>query len=308
MFLEKSVAIGTVDTKIDEGNFKEGGSFVVPEVQLPTSPINFSLYQDLLDALVGSKFSIDYGALDNDILLKIFIRNLDPDVGTYLNMGIDGDTLFSYFEIRIWELPDSIYYPEETSYYLNEGYYARFSIPKSEAFLTFTQEIGIEQNDSLAFAFMENFNGGDEQWNGFGIETLDTPDSVTFKAVHLSRIGGGKRRIASNIINPDSLVSAGNTFSSDFQNIFQLRQNYPNPFNPSTKISYSLNKAGDVSLQIYNILGQPVHTLINEFQNPGNYEINFSVHDIKTSISSGIYFIQLKQNGLINTKKMVLTK
>ncbi len=76
LFLEKAVPlIGTINTKLDDGTFKEGESFTVPEAELSGA---FSIYQDLYNALVGGKFGIDYGAIDNDLIMKIYIRNLDP--------------------------------------------------------------------------------------------------------------------------------------------------------------------------------------------------------------------------------------
>ncbi|MCW8848631.1 MAG: hypothetical protein OQJ81_01530, partial [Melioribacteraceae bacterium] len=104
LFIEKAVTFGTINTKLDDGSFKEGQGFTVPEAELTGA---FSIYQELYNALVGGKFGLDYGAIDNDLIMKIYIRNLDPEAGTYKNLGQENDTLFSYFEIRIWELPDS---------------------------------------------------------------------------------------------------------------------------------------------------------------------------------------------------------
>jgi hypothetical protein len=308
LFLEKSVSFGKIDTKIDEGDFKEGGYFIVPEAELPNSPVDFSLYQDLYNALVGGKFSIDYGALKSDIEMKIFIRNLQTDTGRYTNLGTEADTLFSYFEIRIWELPDSNFYPEETSYYLNDGYYARFCIPKSEAFINFTQQIGFDTNEPLSFAFLETMTDNTDDWNGYGIENMDTPDSIVFKAIHLSRIGGGKRRIANNIIHPDSVLDVKLINSQEIPDKLTLIQNYPNPFNPSTIISYSLVESGNVKLNVYDLLGNHISTLTNDYQNPGSYEIKFNINDINTPVSSGIYFVQLRQNNSVVTKKILLAK
>ncbi len=306
LFLEKSVTFGTIDTKIEEGEFKEGKGFIVPEAVLPTTPIDFSIYQDLYNALIGGRFSIDYGALNNDLIMKIFIRNLDPTDGEYLNLGQENETLFSYFEIRIWELPDSNFYHENSSYYLNDGYYARFSFPKSDEFLNFLNVVGIGNQDSLAFAFMENIEGGTEDWNGYGIETLDDPDSIKFSAIHLSRIGGGRKRIADNDYNTVNGINISQLHG--IPNMAVLNQNYPNPFNPATKISYSINKSGHVSLDVYNILGKHVLTLVNQNQSAGNYEVEFSTADMTDKLTSGIYIYTLKNQNTITSKKMILMK
>ncbi len=85
---------------------------------------------------------------------------------------------------------------------------------------------------------------------------------------------------------------------------FQLEQNYPNPFNPSTVISYSIAKAGIVTLKVYNMLGQEVATLVNGYQAANSYDVNFNA----SGLSSGIYLYELRTGSNVITKKMVLMK
>jgi len=85
---------------------------------------------------------------------------------------------------------------------------------------------------------------------------------------------------------------------------YQLSQNYPNPFNPSTTISYSIPKEGNVVLKIYNVLGQEIKTLINQFQSAGNYKISFDA----SFLTSGIYFYSIRSDNFTQVKKMVLVK
>lgn len=86
---------------------------------------------------------------------------------------------------------------------------------------------------------------------------------------------------------------------------FTLFEAYPNPFNPSTKIKFNLSQAGNVSLKIYNVMGQLVKTVIeNTYKEKGVYELNVNMNNY----SSGIYFYQLTQGKQGMTKKMVLMK
>jgi hypothetical protein len=85
---------------------------------------------------------------------------------------------------------------------------------------------------------------------------------------------------------------------------FSLLQNYPNPFNPTTKIKFTISKAGFTSLKVYDVIGKEVAELVNEDKQPGVYEIEFSADDY----SSGVYFYQLKSGSFIQTKKMSLMK
>jgi len=88
-----------------------------------------------------------------------------------------------------------------------------------------------------------------------------------------------------------------------------LAQNYPNPFNPSTTISFNLPKAGNVKLDVYNIKGQRVKTLIDGFMNPDMHSVVWNGTDQNNqSVASGVYFYRLTANGKSETKKMLLMK
>jgi len=85
---------------------------------------------------------------------------------------------------------------------------------------------------------------------------------------------------------------------------FKLGQNYPNPFNPSTTISFSIKEAGQVTLKVYDILGNEVSTLINEVKQPGRYDVRFEA----ASLPSGTYFYKLVQGKNSEIKKLMLLK
>lgn len=85
---------------------------------------------------------------------------------------------------------------------------------------------------------------------------------------------------------------------------FQLSQNYPNPFNPSTNIKFSLDKAGKVSLTIYNVMGREITELVNQNMQAGVYSANWNASEF----SSGVYFYRLQFEDQIQMRKMVLVK
>ena len=85
---------------------------------------------------------------------------------------------------------------------------------------------------------------------------------------------------------------------------FSLEQNYPNPFNPSTTINYVLPVAGNVTLKVYNLVGQEVATLVNDFHTAGVYDVKFDA----SRLSSGVYFYSLKAGNYNQVKKMMLLK
>jgi len=90
---------------------------------------------------------------------------------------------------------------------------------------------------------------------------------------------------------------------------FTLYQNYPNPFNPSTKISFQIAKRSNVSLDVYSVLGQHIVKLVSGEFEPGKYTSEWNALDkLNNKVPSGIYFLQLRADNLIQTKKMVLLK
>lgn len=90
---------------------------------------------------------------------------------------------------------------------------------------------------------------------------------------------------------------------------FSLSNNYPNPFNPETKIGYFIPKACQVKLEVFNILGQRVRTLVDEAQTAGKKEVTWDGKDEKgNQVASGVYFYKLETENFSQTKKMVLMK
>jgi hypothetical protein len=83
-----------------------------------------------------------------------------------------------------------------------------------------------------------------------------------------------------------------------------LEQNFPNPFNPSTEIRFHLPQGGQVSLIVYNMLGQEVATLVNGVKTAGSYSVSFDAGDL----SSGMYLYRLQAAGFADMKKLVLLK
>ncbi len=102
--------------------------------------------------------------------------------------------------------------------------------------------------------------------------------------------------------NPSTSVSEDPTLGVPLA--YKLTQNYPNPFNPSTRIKYSIPERSQVTLKVYNLLGQEVATLINEEQPQGNYVALFEGNKLAT----GVYFYRLEAGKFKQTMKMLLLK
>ena len=94
-----------------------------------------------------------------------------------------------------------------------------------------------------------------------------------------------------------------------FPEVFALRQNYPNPFNPVTTIAYDIPEIANVRIDMYNILGQKVRTLVNGTHQPGMYHVRWNgTNDFGNPVSSGMYFYRISSEEFISVKKLVLMK
>lgn len=116
----------------------------------------------------------------------------------------------------------------------------------------------------------------------------------------------GKESITSNevLFNSGIEQKIGSNHQLKVVFDYNLEHNFPNPFNPSTTINYSIKEDGLVKLIIYNILGQEVRTLLNEFQNAGSYSIQFN----SENLPSGVYLYKLHSGSYSKILKMIVTK
>ncbi len=105
--------------------------------------------------------------------------------------------------------------------------------------------------------------------------------------------------------NSDWITGIGDDdFKVSLPNEISLYQNYPNPFNPATTIEYDLPKTAEVTLEVFDILGQKVDLLVNSKQEAGHYDVIWDGKDY----SSGIYFYRIKAGDFTETKKMLLLR
>ncbi|HKW13682.1 MAG TPA: FlgD immunoglobulin-like domain containing protein, partial [Candidatus Krumholzibacteria bacterium] len=103
----------------------------------------------------------------------------------------------------------------------------------------------------------------------------------------------------------------GRTIKGSVQKLFhnRLEQNFPNPFNPQTTIAFSIQKASNVHLSIYDVTGSRVRDLVDEKRVPGAYRVVWDGLNQKgNSVASGVYFYKLTAGEFTSAKKMVLLK
>ncbi len=122
---------------------------------------------------------------------------------------------------------------------------------------------------------------------------------------------------AQKVLNDGTLGNPTSVENENFDlSAYQLHQNYPNPFNPTTVISWQSPKGSHTTLKVYDILGNEVATLVDEYREAGRYEIEFQSALGNRQLASGVYFYRLQVGdpsissgqGFVETKKMILIK
>lgn len=153
----------------------------------------------------------------------------------------------------------------------------------------------IERNVNGKFEVIGFVNGHGTTTNRQSYSFIDNNPGTGIVQYRLKQVDFNGTYSYSNVVEVDLSTP----------NYFDLAQNYPNPFNPTTTIRYSIANAVNVSLVIYNTLGEEVMTLVNnQFTEPGVYNVVFDA----SNLASGTYIYRLTAGDFVMTKKMVLTK
>jgi len=113
----------------------------------------------------------------------------------------------------------------------------------------------------------------------------------------------------SGLIRTTAAASSADDYDPFVPGIFSLQQNYPNPFNPSTNIEFSLERAGNVTLEVYNVIGQRIRVLMDKYCATGTYTVEWDGRSENgQAVASGIYFYRLTSDEYSRTRKMMLMK
>jgi N-acetylneuraminic acid mutarotase len=173
----------------------------------------------------------------------------------------------------------------------------------------FTSAGGVSAN------YVARFNTQTNTWSSLGTGSSNGVSGIGYVYVSaLAVVGnevfvGGEFTLAGGIAS--TFIARWNSGTSRVEQLsptapktFLLEQNYPNPFNPSTTIRYQLPVASEVKLEVYDVLGKKIATLVNERQSAGSYQVVWNA----SGLSSGTYFYRLQAGTFVETKKMIMVK
>lgn len=279
---------------LDNIYFYEGSTALEPTVAAPTPPVRN-------ESDVTSLFSDAYPNVPVDTW------RTDWSAATLTDLTIEGNPTKKYTQLDFVGI-------ETVSNQLNVSDMTHFHIDVWSPNFTF---FGIKLVD---FGADGAYGGGDDvehqinftsptqgEWVSLDIPLSDFTGLTTKNNLAQYILVGqptGSTTVYVDNVYFYKLVSDVKEIGGSIPTDFALEQNYPNPFNPTTNISFSLPEAGNVSLKIYNALGQEVTTLVNQFMNAGRSEIAFDAANLPT----GIYLYSLTAGNFNSVKKMILIK
>ena len=269
---------------------------------------NNVIYQEeyLKDWYMESPWSQEQIQTRNDILLRFESPAIGPETFEYIDStDSEGNDVFPLMTI------------DTTSFYDDP---ADFIVPATN------------QDTMLQFVMFKWSDNSDIDWSykplaGFEQE-WPLPENMAYNNSQYQTAAWGGYPMGDLNWYPDQLadweanqrdadweriedyLNNGVTVSSEIEastpDGFTLSQNYPNPFNPTTVIPYSMPKAGDIQLKVFNTLGQEVMTLFEGRQQAGNHSVTFNA----SNLSSGIYFyrLQTQDGAVVLTRKLTLIK
>jgi hypothetical protein len=141
------------------------------------------------------------------------------------------------------------------------------------------------------------------------VTVSDTTTKVEYIRTYLPSEENAQRHNR-DVSHSYTIVKSGTTAdiieSTAVPDKFMLSQNYPNPFNPSTNIEFRISNGEVVTLDLFDVLGRKVATLVNQYEEPGAYVTRFDAQ--KLSLTSGIYFYRLTAGNVAQTRKLIVTK
>ncbi len=234
---------------------------------------------DLQAAIIGSQGWFATGIVDRDFSTSYYIN-------------FDG-----------WNEPNVPYIVVDY-FYITPVELSSFTASANNGTVNLNWSTATETNNK-GFEIERKSANGEYQNVGYtaGFGTTTEPKSYTFTD---NKVEGGQYtyRLRQIDLNGSSSYSKEVEVEVTSPKVFSLAQNYPNPFNPTTLIQYSIPAEQHVKLNVYNLLGEKVMTLVDGLQKSGQHEVSFNASDL----ASGIYFYKLEAGTQSSIKKMILMK
>lgn len=284
----------------DDGDFdffsgeREGNLNLFRNTGSATNPI-FALESKNFAAIdVGSLSAPTLADIDNDGDLDLFIGERDGNINFYRNTGTGTNPIFT-LETENYVAIDVGLFSTPTFTDIDQDGDLDLFIGENSGNINFFRNTGTATNPAFTLE-TENFNLLDTGYESAPcFVDIDGDGDDDFFA---GEFDGGLYFYRN--VTPLSVAAQ----ATPQRRYFILYQNYPNPFNPSTRIKYQLAISGHVVLTIYNLGGQEIATVVNEFQAVGEHEVTWQPN----GLPSGLYFYRIQAGEYSDAKKLILQK
>ncbi len=206
-------------------------------------------------------------------------------------------------------------------FYRNDGYQKQWIRIQCQGTVSNTSAIGamIRVKATIAgkavwqtqqLSGQTSFLGQNSQTIGFGLGDATTIDSLVVQWP------SGKKQVITNVAPKQFLSIAEEPTTAVTEprqpatpSRYRLADNYPNPFNPETVIEFELPRAGEVKLEVYDVLGHKIRTLVDQDRAAGIHRVIWDgKSDLSAAVASGIYFYRLEAADYTSAKRMLLTR
>ncbi len=295
-------SFATCGTKLFAGNYH--GIYFISENDTSWTQVN----NGLTDAYISSLTSIG-----NKIFAGTFGGNVFLSTNNGTNWTLETDGLVPGHGINSLTANDSYVYAADGDGVVWRRSLTDFNLPVE--LTRYTSSIK-SNNITLNWITATELNASKFEierkysaavWNKIG-EITAAGNSTSQKSYSYtdSKLAAGKYTYRLKIVDLDGTFKYSNEIQADISvpKDFSLSQNYPNPFNPTTSITYSLPKDGNVKLTVYNAIGIKVVTIVDEYKPAGNYSVQFN----GSNLASGIYMYRLEAENYSATKKLIILK
>ena len=292
---------GLADTLYTEGRYGSGGHYYFYNPDPIDEPNNWrlSLLNDLSDTYYADWDVSDIFHINSDAYSPMyyfypqitFSEEEGSEVMWYA--GSEGSDFY-------WSDDTMFYYPQDIDIYMKKS--TDLGETWTELENVTNTPGGIFPDKHLEVGVHLASTGTDDDVSVF----FQMPDFYTETYPPATGYEDFMNRVYVGIYSNDYAGEA--TVGNDIENLgptkFTLQQNYPNPFNPVTNIKYELDRPGEVLLELFDIRGSKIKTLVNEHRVSGSHQYTFD----GSQMSSGVYFYSMTANGISKTRKLVLMK
>lgn len=282
------------DLDLFVGRFFIGRLRFFRNIGTPTSPIfeeqSFAATSSINVGQAASPFFYD---IDADSDFDLFIGDSDGNVEFYRNTGTAQNATFVLVTNTLVRLPN--FAANASPCLIEENGTAQLFVGGSEGWVAHYRNTGTGQTPVFTLQ--------SEQYESIDAGANASPIWADINADGINELFIGTQRGGIELYDRNSLALPK---ENALPKSLTLHQNYPNPFNPTTMITYDLQTAGSVRLEVFDLLGRKVATLMNGTQSAGRKSCIFNA--ARYGLTSGVYFYRLTANGFSETKKLLLMK